>query len=134
MTARLLASRPWRTIVRSAAAFALALLVFTAGVGAEGPLRQPSAADQTQRFQRNQALIVALVHGGLHLAAEEDPIQRANHCNVVVKLFAVEMRQAADTHEAGRFAELGQHLRALLEDGVAANLSRARGSIPEGSA
>jgi hypothetical protein len=134
MKAMFSSSLPWRVTALSVGAFALALLILTAGAGAESPPGRPPAAEQAQRFQKNQGLIEALVHGGLHLAAKEEPLERARSCKIVVEQFAVEIGLAADNREGGRVKELGQHLRALLEDGVAINLTVARGNIPPGSA
>ena len=50
------------------------------------------------------------------------------------RLLADEIRQAAAGHEKARAVELGQHLRSLLKNGVAENLSKAREGIPSGSA
>ncbi len=93
----------------------------------------PSPAQLARQFQRNRGLVQALVHGGLRLAGENDPLKRADYCTGLAECLVDEMRQAADDRETARVAELGQHLHALLEHGVAANLSTARDAIPPGS-
>lgn len=90
--------------------------------------------ERVRQLQRNLDLIQSLVDGGLLLAGESDPVQRANHCNSMAERFAGEMSKATDERDAWRVVELGRHLKALLDDGVAANLSQVRGGIPAGSA
>jgi len=91
------------------------------------------AAARARLFQRNRDLIQTLVQGGLRLAAADDALQRAECCSSVAEHLATAIQQAALNQEKARVAELGLHLRALLETGVAANLSTARSQIPIGS-
>jgi hypothetical protein len=98
------------------------------------------AADQAQvsgerarQFQRNRDLIQTLVHGSLRLATEDDPLKRAEQCNGLAEQLAAAIRQAAECRDTTRVVELGQHLHALLEQGIAANLRTARKQIPPGS-
>ncbi len=111
----------------------LCVVVLVPAVVAEDPPRQPSVAEQARQFQRNRELIQMLVQEGLRLASEEDPLKRAEVCNAVAECLANAIRQAAENREKARVAELGQHLHALLEQGVAANLNTARAQIPVGS-
>jgi hypothetical protein len=101
--------------------------------GAQDPVPRPDTAARARLFQRNRDLIQTLVQGGLRLAAADDALQRAECCSRVAEHLATEMQQAALNHEEARIAELGVHLGALLETGVAANLSTARKQIPVGS-
>src|SRR5262249_55784977 len=94
-----------------------------AGVWAEDVPEAPSAAAQAKLFQRNRVLLQTLVQGGLELAKQEDPVKRAGCCNDLAKQLANEIRLAAQSRDAYRAAELGDHLYALLHDGVAGNLS-----------
>src|SRR5262249_47724961 len=98
-----------------------------------GPAPQPTAAERVHQFQRNCGLIQTLVQGGLRLAAEEDPLKRAECCSGVAKRLADELHRAAESQDRTRVVELGEHLNALLASGVAANLSTARRQIPQGS-
>jgi hypothetical protein len=91
-------------------------------------------AERARRFQQNRGLIGKLVTGGLSLAGEENPLKRAVCCNGIAESMADEMRDAAERRERDRVAELGKHLQSLLKGGVADNLSKARTSIPSGSA
>jgi len=91
-------------------------------------------AERMELFRRDRGLIEKLVAGGLQLAGEEDPLRRADFCTGVAEQLAAEIEQAAEGSENARAAEFGQHLRAMLQDGVAHNLTTARGRIPAGSA
>jgi hypothetical protein len=109
----------------------ISVLVPSAGAQDSGP--PTDDAVRVRLFQRNYALIHTLVKGGLSLASADDALQRAECCSGVAERLATEIQQAALNHDKGRVAELGTHLRALLETGVAANLSTARKQIPVGS-
>jgi hypothetical protein len=69
----------------------------------------------------------------LRLAGAEDALQRAECCSGVAEHLATEIQRAVLSQEKERVTELGAHLHALLETGVAANLSVARKQIPIGS-
>jgi hypothetical protein len=101
--------------------------------GAQHSLSRPDAALRAHLFQRDRELIQTLVEGGLRLAAAEDALERAECCSGVAERLATALQQAAVNDEKARLIELGVHLRALLESGVAANLSTARRQIPVGS-
>jgi hypothetical protein len=93
----------------------------------------PRPADEV-RLHENIDLIKNLVKGSLLLAGEDDPLKRADHCNALATYVAGEMEQAAEKHDGDRAAELGEYLRALLEQGVAGNLRAMPGNSPTGSA
>lgn len=112
----------------------IAAIFLTTLAWADDPAPAPSDAERAQLFQRDRALIQVLVRGGLRLAAEEDALGRAGSCADVAEQLAAEIRQAADSRQGDRAAELGDHLRALLDDGVSLNLNGARSIIPPGSA
>jgi hypothetical protein len=115
-------------------ALAAVLLTTLAGLGlASTPQAPPAAAERLERLQEDRNLIVALVDGGLRLAAEDDPLQRAQTCNALVGHLAREVKQAAARKNRSRAADLGRHLQALLERGVASNLSLARSQMPQDS-
>jgi hypothetical protein len=101
--------------------------------GAQQVASGPDVAVRARLFQRNRDLIQTLVEGGLRLAAADDALGRAECCSSVAEHLAAAIQQAALNQERARVAELGLHLRALLEAGVAANLSMARRQIPSGS-
>jgi hypothetical protein len=101
---------------------------------AQVPAAPSAQAEQAQHFRRNRGLIEKLVTGGVRLAREKDPVQRAACCNGLAQSMADEMRQAATEREGARVAELGYHLQELLRGGIADNLHDARQHIPLGSA
>src|SRR5437899_3292438 len=96
----------------------IAAVLLTTPAWADDPAPAPTADERAQLFQRDRALIQALVQGGLRLAAEERALGRADACADVAEKLAAEIRQAADSRQGDRAAELGGYLRALLDDGV----------------
>jgi hypothetical protein len=113
----------------------LVLLVGPLLAGLAPALVPPAADDdEVRQFRRDRPLIEALVEGGLRLSAEDDPLRRADYCAGLAERFADEVRQSVEQKEAPRVEEMGAHLSALLEHGVALNLNQARGVIPPGSA
>jgi hypothetical protein len=91
------------------------------------------AAEQARQWQRNRELVKVLVDSGLSLAGENDVLKRADQCAGLAAHLAGEIRLAARQREGPRIAELGQHLQTLLEQGVAANLTRAREAAMDGT-
>jgi hypothetical protein len=100
---------------------------------AEDPVSPPPVSERVLGVQRNFSLIQSLVQGGLRLAAEPEPQKRADQCLSVAGQLADEIRQAAEKRDFTRIMELGEHLHALLEQGVAANLRLARRRTPADS-
>jgi hypothetical protein len=84
-------------------------------------------------LQRDQELIETLVDSGLALAGQDDPLERAAQCNKLADSLAKEIRHAGVDRDGARVAELGRHLRVVLESGVADNLRVARSAIARGS-
>ncbi|MBY0528062.1 MAG: hypothetical protein K2R98_31990 [Gemmataceae bacterium] len=91
------------------------------------------ASEAVRRFEKNRTLLQALVNGSVKLAVEDDLVKRAEVCKGVSKYFADEIQNAAVNREGTRAVELGQHLRDLLQRGVAANLTAVVAATPEGS-
>jgi hypothetical protein len=101
---------------------------------AQEPAAPPDDTVPARALHRNRELIQALVRSGLCLAAEEDPVKRADSCNELALRFAGEIGQAATEHDHARAVELGDCLYAVLKQGVAFNLGTARRLTPPGSA
>lgn len=116
------------------AALSALLGIVAAASWADAESERPplSPVERLQMFRQNQKLIESLVDNGVKLAAVDDPLKRASACNDVAKDFVEEMEGAID--DGDRLTELAGHLRTLLERGLAANLNRASGTIPVGSA
>jgi hypothetical protein len=111
----------------------LLLIVATMAGGTDsGP--SSSAWEQSSQFRRNRELITELVDSSLVLAREDDPLKRAEQCHGVAMQLGAALRQAADSHDGARMAELSQYYRDLVSRGVAGNLSAADRQIPVGSA
>lgn len=107
-----------------------ALTVAALALAGGPPVPPPDDVLQAQDLHRNRKLIEALILNGLSLAAEDDPLKRADTCNELAARFAGEIQQAATERDNGRAVELGDHLYSLLRQGVAGNLRTARRLIP----
>jgi hypothetical protein len=90
--------------------------------------------ERARKVQRDRELIEELVNLGLRLAEDEDALKRAGHCSGTAERFAREISAAAGNREGSRALEMSQHLKDLLQRGVAENLRTARELIPVGSA
>jgi hypothetical protein len=86
----------------------------------------PTPTDRARALQRDQQMVQALIASGLQLAAEKDPLRRADQCNRLADHYAVEIKQAVKNKDAVRAAQFGQQMQALLTRGVAQNLAVAR--------
>ncbi|HYV34461.1 MAG TPA: hypothetical protein VE988_02080 [Gemmataceae bacterium] len=89
--------------------------------------------DRVAELQRNEELIGSLVEGGLQLAAEDDPLQRATYCNQMVDKLSGEINLAMKANDPGRAAELGGHMHEMMVKGVAVNLGNARAALEPNS-
>jgi hypothetical protein len=101
------------------------VLIASFGAG-DNPPPRPGPAGRAVQFQTNYTLIQLLVENSVRLAAEDDPLKRADYCDGLVEGFALEMHKAAESRDDARVAELGQHLHDLVSQGVAANLRLVR--------
>jgi len=106
-------------------------VVLATGAWADAPTLR--TADEARQLHENLDLVRNLVKGGLLLAAEDDPLKRADHCNALATYLASEIEQAAERHDIDRAAELGQHLRMMLQHGVADNVRALKGDVQPGS-
>jgi hypothetical protein len=86
--------------------------------------------ERARDLQRDQALVQMLIDSGLKLAAEKDPLRRADQCNRLADKFAKEIKVAVQQKDTQRAALFGEQVQALLTKGVAANLTCAR-ALPE---
>jgi hypothetical protein len=91
------------------------------------------AADMAARFQRNRKLIQALVENCLRLSELTEAVQRASSCMVIAERLGEEAERAVADNDIGRATELTRAFKDLLVEGVAFNLTTARGEIPPGA-
>lgn len=110
------------------AGFVVAALAFAEGSGNGGDV--PFGEVRQVQWQRDGELIEKFVDGAIRLAAENDPLERANQCNVMAAVLAKHLRQATVNGETERTAELGDMLEEVLVKGIADNLSQARRDLP----
>jgi hypothetical protein len=116
------------------------LLIFaglTAVVGAQGPKSGLTAAQQQQLFQRNRSMIQSLVDSTVDMSSVHsgNALERAKTYRKVIVEFQRELGSAADSSDATRIAELGNHLDTLMRQGMAPSLKKADQQIggPTGS-
>jgi hypothetical protein len=117
-----------RFLVPPVLAAAVALLA-----GVSNPAPTSPTTERARELHRNRVLIRKVVNGGLLLAKEEDPFDRAKRCNDIADSLAHDLELAADDGDGLRVGELAFHYHRLLEKGVATNLTAARRKTPVGS-
>jgi hypothetical protein len=109
---------------------------WTSLVGRYRKAIQEGSAAETSKLpiaRRDLALILTLIDGGLKLAGEDDPLQRASYCQEMADKLAGEIKQAVQTNDAGRALQLGDQMNLLLVQGVAGNLDMARAGMEPNS-
>ena len=111
-----------KTILRGAGIVAATALTVAGHVLAQ----QDSPVDRARELKRDQQMVQTLIVSGLVLAAEKDPLRRADQCNRLADRYATEIKLAVKDKDAVRAAQLGQQMQALLTRGVAQNLAVAR--------
>jgi hypothetical protein len=100
-------------------------LVFAVlAVAHDTAIGEPSA--NQRQLQRNRSLIRDLVQSGLQLAAEEDPLVRADHCHALAERVIDEIKSSASESELDRAVQLSEHLNSVLKLGIASNLRIVR--------
>ncbi len=92
---------------------------------AHGPTVTSVPANPEQLL-RNRALIRDLVLSSLKLAAEDDPLSRADQCHSLAERVVDEIRVSASSQEFDRAVQLSDHLHSMLKLGVAGNLRIVR--------
>jgi hypothetical protein len=108
-------------------------LLLAAVAGAGHVLAGDEPEDRARQLQRDQHMIESLVQSGLKLAAEVDPLRRADQCNRLADRFAREIKLAVQKKDATRAALFGEQIQALLVKGVAGNLHAAWASLAPNS-
>lgn len=114
----------------------LMLVVFlgaSAWAGAQGTAPGLTAADRLRLLRANRAVLNDLVGSGVELAGADDPLDRAAACGKTVRALGVAFRAAAESGDADRAADLGDHLSTAVRDGLVPALDDARRVIPDGS-
>src|SRR5438067_500789 len=96
-------------------------LILAALAAADSPPWQ-SSSEQARHLERNAGLIEKLVDDGLELANQNNALDRAKACGIIATRLTAAIEKAAEDKDAARAAELSQHLRVVLQRGIAANL------------
>jgi hypothetical protein len=118
---------------------ALADLLRPLGVTAETGARQLSAAeslpaepDPVPALAANlgtaRDLVAFVVSQSLLLAEEDDPLQRAWHCNHLADQFSLALVMASSRGDRDRALTLGKHVGDIMDRGVTANLNQLQAS------
>jgi hypothetical protein len=100
-------------------------LALAAWAGAQGPSPALPADVQLRMLRENRLLLNDLVERGVALSGADDPVSRAEECEKMVRSLGAALRRAADAQNPDRVAELGDHLEAVLRDGLIPNLDEA---------
>jgi hypothetical protein len=93
-------------------------------------LRAEEETSPTGPFQRDLALLEAVIDNSLNLAAEDDALKRARLSYRLSEVFVAELHAAAQHHDAERLTALSAHVRALLTRGIVFNVLEARAQFP----
>src|SRR5262249_2223551 len=70
--------------------------------------------ERLRQWQRDREVVQTLVDGGLKLAAEPDPLKRAEHCNRMADGLAREIRQAGPEKQVSPAAGVSGPMQVLL--------------------
>lgn len=109
------------------------VLAVSAWAGAQGP--SPLSADEHHKLLRaNRLLLDDLVESGVKLADADTARQRAEAARDAARRLSRELTTAVAAENADRVAEMGDHLDALLRDGLTPAIRTAHDQIPPDSA
>jgi hypothetical protein len=96
------------------------------------PPSPPSPVKPVGKPDTMYHLAGALVHNGLRLAGEEDPLRRADYCADIADTLVQTILDASAAGDTERPVRLGKHLGAVMGRGVGDNLDRVAAIDPEG--
>lgn len=92
---------------------------------------------QLKQLEANRLLLDQLIDHGLNLSSAEkggNSLARARECREAAEKLAAALKAAsADDTDPERVAELGDHIAAVVRDGLVPNLTQAGRDIPPGS-
>ena len=108
---------------------AVVLASLAAWAGAQGPA-PTTAAERLRLHRANRTLLTDLVGSGVRLAGADSPVARAEACQQTARAVGIAVRRAAEANDADRVAELGDHLDALVRDGLVPVLDDATRTVP----
>ena len=108
-------------------------LTLAAWAGAQGPAPALPADVQLRMLRENRLLLNDLVERGVALSGTDDPVSRAEECEKTVRSLGAAVRRAAEAQNPDRVAELGDHLEAVLRDGLIPNLEEADRTVTPAS-
>ncbi|MBY0514119.1 MAG: hypothetical protein K2P78_09440 [Gemmataceae bacterium] len=116
-----------------AACTLVVFLALAAWTGAQGPPPPLPVDVQLRMHRENRVLLNDMVRQGLALAEKDDPVGRAEECERTVRALAAALRRAAEAQNADRAAELGDHLDAVVRDGLIPNIDEANRTVDPAS-
>lgn len=89
----------------------------------------PTAADSLRMLKLNRGLYEDLTAHALALGERHTALDRADECRRVADRLGREVQDAARLNNPDRVAEVGDHLGAVVADGLVPNLTDARDGI-----
>jgi hypothetical protein len=111
----------------------LTLIAFAAlstWVGAQGP--SPLTAEiQVKQFKSNRILIENLIDHGIYLADADNPLARAEGCQMTARTLANYLERAAGNDDPDRVAEFANLYSEVVRDGLVPNLEAAKSLIKD---
>lgn len=93
-----------------------------------------TAGERMAQLQSNRALLEKLVSHSVSLSNANDPLSRTAACRAAMGELASAVDAAILARNAGRIAELGDYLTAIVTDGLIPTMTEARSEVPLGSA
>lgn len=114
--------------------WSLPVLLALLGLAGHAFAVQDTVEDRAQQLQSDDEMLDVLVAGGLKLAREDDPLKRADECNEIAAVLARGIKKAVGKKDGARATLLGEQMQAILEQGVAVNLTAARATAKHDSA
>ena len=109
----------------------LVFLVLAAWAGAQSPgAPVMTAAKRLELHRANRTLLADLIDGGVKLAEAERTADRAEACQKTARALGIALGKAAEARDTDRVAELGEHLTAIVRDGLVPILDEGTRTIP----
>jgi hypothetical protein len=109
----------------------LVFLVLAAWAGAQSPGAPVlTAAKRLELHRANRTLLRDLIDSGVKLADAERMPDRAEACQKTAHALGIALRKAAEARDTDRVAELGEHLTAVVRDGLVPILDEGTRTIP----
>lgn len=111
----------------------LSAIVLVAWADAQQAGAMLTASERLKQLQANRTLVEKLVASGLTLSTANNSVSRASACRAAMGDLTLALDGAIAEKDPNRIAELGDHLNALVSNGLIPALEESR-DVPAGSA